>query len=95
MSNKAAKKIICKALTNEGNLTLYSEREEKREREKERDLIWWNNEVFLKSRAIMKTTIIEPENKLDRVDSNLFKNIGFQRRQKHYNGCSAHRDTQL
>ena len=41
---------------------------------------------YLNSRPIMKTTIIEPENKLHLVDSNLFKNIGFQRRQKHYKG---------
>lgn len=32
----------------------------------------------------MKTTIIEPENKLHLVESSLFRNTGFQRRQKHY-----------
>lgn len=39
---------------------------------------------YLNSRTIMKTTIIEPENKFHLADSNLFENIGFQRRQKCY-----------
>lgn len=43
--NKAAKNIICKTFkfkTNEGNLTLYSVRE----KEKKKELIWWNNEFL-------------------------------------------------